>query len=115
MRHILIVEDDPYVLDVLQTTLELEYHVSSANSVGEALAFLRTSHVDIVLVDSVLPDGRGNDVASFAARAGTAVVSMSGYPEEMVDLERGAQRHLCKPFGVKLLLTAVEHALHERG
>ena len=71
--------------------------------------------MDVVLVDSILPDGRGYEVARSAARVGTAVISMSGYPEEMAGLELSEQHHLCKPFGVKLLLTTVEHALHERG
>ena len=40
--HILIVEDEPLVVEVLQATLDTEYRVSSVNTVGEALAFLRT-------------------------------------------------------------------------
>ena len=54
--HILIAEDDPLVVDVMVAALELDYRVSSVNTVGAALAFLRTSHVDLVLVDTVLPD-----------------------------------------------------------
>jgi DNA-binding response OmpR family regulator len=49
--HILVVEDEPSVLEVLQATLEESYRVSSVGTVGEACAFLRTSHVDLVLVD----------------------------------------------------------------
>ena len=64
--HVLIVEDDPLIVDVVVASLELEYRVSSVNTVGAALAFLRTSHVDVVLIDSVLPDGRGAEVARFA-------------------------------------------------
>jgi DNA-binding NarL/FixJ family response regulator len=64
--HLLIVEDEPLVTDVLRETLEVEYCVSCAKTVAEAFALLRTSHIDIALVDSVLPDGRGGDVAEFA-------------------------------------------------
>ena len=70
--HILIVEDDPFIVEVLTAMLELDYSISSANSVGEALAFLRTSHVDVVLVDMVLPDGRGAEVACVAEGVGAA-------------------------------------------
>ena len=76
--------------------MEWAYRVSRVNTVGEALSVLQTCHVDVVLVDSVLPDGRGIDVAGFASRAGTAAVSMTGHPEEMADLERGTQWHLFK-------------------
>ena len=64
--HILIVEDDPLIVDVMVASLELEYRVSSVNTVGAALAFLRTSHVDVVLIDKILPDGRGTEVACLA-------------------------------------------------
>ena len=86
--HILIVEDEPMIVEVLQAMLELEYRVSSVNTVDEALAFLRTSHVDAVLLDNVLPDGRGTEVACFADTLGTAVIEMSGYPEVMDDMQR---------------------------
>ena len=51
--HILIVEDDPLIVDVMVASLESDYRVSSVNTVGAALAFLRTSHVDVVLIDNV--------------------------------------------------------------
>ena len=47
--HILIVEDDPLVVDVIAVSLSRDYRVSSVNTVGAAIAYLRTSHVDVVL------------------------------------------------------------------
>ena len=41
----LIVEDDPATVEILISILGSQYQVSSANTVAEALAFLRTSHV----------------------------------------------------------------------
>jgi uncharacterized protein (DUF4415 family) len=35
--HVLIVEDEPLIVEVLQGALELEYRVSSANTAGQAL------------------------------------------------------------------------------
>ncbi len=110
--HILIVEDEPLIVEVLQGTLELEYRVSSASTVGEALAFLRTAHVDVVLVDRVLPDGFGAEVARVAETCGAAVIEMSGYPQDMDDLQRSQRLYLCKPFGPSALLSAIENVLH---
>ena len=110
--HILVVEDEPFVLDALQTTLETEYRVSSAGTVEEAHAILRTSHVDIALIDSVLPDGRGAEVAVFAERTGTPVIEMTGYAPEHVGLDASDRQHLFKPFGANVLLSTVWHALH---
>ena len=109
--HVLIVEDEPLIVEVLQGALELEYRVSSASTAGQALAFLRTSHVDVVLVDSVLPDGRGAEVARVAETFGAAVIGMSGYPQDMDDLQRSQRIYLCKPFGPGALLSAIESAL----
>jgi len=110
--QILIVEDEPLIVEVLQGTLEAKYRVSSANTVREALAFLWTSHVDAVLLDCVLPDGRGAEVARVARAHGAVVIEMSGYPEVMDDLERSYRPHLCKPFGPEALLSALESALN---
>ena len=109
--HILIVEDEPLIVEVLQATLELDYRVSSVNSVGEALAFLRASHVDAVLLDNVLPDGRGTEVACFADQLGAAVIEMSGYPEVMDDMQRSRRPHLFKPFNADALLSTLKSSL----
>ena len=109
--HILIVEDDPLVMDVMVASLESDYHVSSVNTVRAALAFLRTSHVDVALIDKILPDGRGTDVACLASNIGAVVIEMSGYPQEMDHLEHSAHLHLLKPFGIQALLSTIENAL----
>jgi DNA-binding response OmpR family regulator len=109
--HILIVEDEPLVLDALQTTLETEYRVSSVRTVFEAHAILRTSHIDVALIDSVLPDGRGAEVTVLAERAGAAVIEMTGYSPEYVGLDARDRQYLFKPFGAHVVLSAVEHAL----
>jgi DNA-binding response OmpR family regulator len=100
-------------VDVLVASLESDYRVSSVSTVGTAIAFLRTSHVDVVLVDAVLPDGWGTEVARLASDLGVAVIEMSGYPHVMDDLERSERLHLLKPFGVWALLSAIGNALQK--
>jgi DNA-binding response OmpR family regulator len=112
--HVLIVEDEPLIVDVLEETLEQEYRVSSATTVGQALALLQSAHVDVVLVDSVLPDGSGAEVARVAETLGATVIGMSGYPDDMDNQQRSQRLYLCKPFGPGALLSAVESALHNR-
>jgi DNA-binding response OmpR family regulator len=112
--HILVVDDEPLVIEVLAATLESKYRVSSAHTVADAIAFLRTSHVDLVLVDSNLPDGRGTDVAAFAGECGATVVEMSGDPPERTGDDRIARAQLCKPFRMQTVLSTVEDALRRR-
>ena len=111
--HILIVEDDPLIVDIMVASLELEFHVSSVNTVAAALAYLRTSHVDVALIDKILPDGRGTEVAVSPSNIGAVVIEMSGYPQEMDHLEHSAHLHLLKPFGIQALLSTIENALHK--
>jgi DNA-binding NtrC family response regulator len=113
--HVLIVEDEPLIIEVLQGTLESEYRVSSAGTVGQALALLRTAHVDAVLLDSVLPDGPGVEVACAAEALGAVVIEMSGYPAVIGDLQRSARRFLRKPFGAESLFSTIADALHDSG
>ena len=110
--HVLIVEDEPLIVEVLHGILESKYRVSSAYTIREALAFLRTSHVDVVLLDSILPDGRGIEVSSVAEANGAVVIEMSGYPQEMYDLQRSNRIFLCKPFGPEVVLSTIENAIH---
>ena len=111
--HVLVVEDEPLVLDVIQATLEDSYRVSSAGTVEEANAILRTSHIDVVLIDNVLPDGRGADVAIVAEEVGVTVIKMTGYSLENVDQDASGRPHLFKPFTLNTLLSTVESALHD--
>ena len=109
--HILIVEDDPLVLDALRTMLETEYRVSSACTVEEAHAILRTSHIDLALIDTVLPDGR-DVVCRFAEKVGAAIIEMTGDPQEHIGLVASGHQHLFKPFVADVLLATVGDALH---
>jgi DNA-binding NtrC family response regulator len=112
--HILVVEDDPLVLDTLQMTLEGMHRVSLARTMEQACAVLRTSHVDVALIDRVLPDGRGSEVAVIAEAAGAAVIEMTGYPPESVGLDARERPYLMKPFQVDVLLSTVADLLHDR-
>lgn len=113
-RHILLVEDEPSVLDVLQTTLEESYRVSSVGTVTDACEFLRTSEVDLVLVDWGLPDGHGDVVASYAETRSVAAIIMSGYASGMDERQNNTWPYLMKPFGLKTLSATVSAVLEHR-
>jgi CheY-like chemotaxis protein len=62
--HILIVEDDRDLLEVLKFVLEEEgYRVSTANDGAEALAIAASGKVSLVLLDVTMPDIDGIEVA----------------------------------------------------
>jgi CheY-like chemotaxis protein len=109
--HVLVVEDEPLVREALHETLQAQYDVSCASTVGEACEFLGRSRVDLVLVDSILPDGHGDDIATIADTLGVPTIAMSGYPPE---IDRPDRPHLMKPFKANLLFSTIEAAIRMR-
>ena len=63
MARILIVDDDPLVVDSLRQVIEKTGHESaSAASVSSALEAVRSRPFDIILCDVRMPDGSGLDI-----------------------------------------------------
>ena len=109
--HLLIVEDECSIIEVLVAALETSYRISSACNVADSIAILRTSHIHVALIDHVLPDGRGSEVANVADELGVVVIEMSGHPKFRWDLEQSRHLQLFKPFRLNELLSTLELAL----
>jgi len=107
--HVLIVEDEPAIAEVLVAALESHYRLSTVGTVGDATAVLRTTHIDLALIDHLLPDGHGSAVARVAAELGVPVIEMTGLPNSARLLPEHLR--LCKPFGLQELFDKVEHTI----
>ena len=111
-QHILLVEDDPDLLLLLTEVLEDEgYRVSGASRRQQARAALRKGDVDLLIADSVLRGGNGDDVAKAASRRGLPIIMMSGEPERIARLSGGPLPFLPKPFRAAVLLRLVRQLL----
>jgi two-component system, OmpR family, response regulator len=109
--HILVVEDDTLVAEVVVEALEPTYQTTHADTCAGALASLRKGGIDAILLDCTLPDGVDPALLAEADEAGVAVVVMSGHPE-LAERIAGAKRtFLLKPFLLDALLDAVERAV----
>ena len=87
--HILIVEDDGDLLEVLKFVLEDEgYTVSAANSGAEALSMIERNDPILVLLDVAMPDMSGIEVAKrLRADPRTSSIRLAlhtGRPEQQV-------------------------------
>ena len=111
-QHILLVEDDPDLLALLTEVLEdAGYRVSGATQRQAARAALRKGDVDLLIADSVLRGGNGDDVAKAAGRRGLPVIMMSGEPDRIARLTGGPIPFLQKPFRAAALLRLVRGLL----
>ena len=117
--NILIVEDDWRTAELLEELLDTGPHrVTSVSTGEEGLAVLRSSEVDLVVLDVMLP---GRDGYSICAEIRTfssvriLMLSARGSAEDRIDgLRLGADDYLAKPFHAQELLARVE-ALSRRG
>lgn len=117
---ILVVDDDPYVLDSLSSILrEHGYAVAKARSGGAAAALLERSEVDVVLTDINMPGMSGIDLLGkiHALDPELPVILMTGYPDLDVavdGIKKGAFDFIGKPYKCESLIHAVEKAVRHR-
>ena len=113
-EHILIVDDNLEVCEVMQAALiEQGYDVTCAASCQEAHQVLQRQPVDLALVDLLMPGTPGVVVAQEVAASGAAVVLMTGaLDEELPDHLKFTV--LRKPFRLEVLRDTVHCALAER-
>ena len=114
--RILVVDDEPQILRALQTSLRAAgYEVESAGDAAGALAAAAAHPPDAIILDLVLPDGTGTEVAR-RLREWTNVpillLSVVGDDHEKVAaLDAGADDYVTKPFSVDELLARLRAAL----
>lgn len=117
--RILTVDDAPATLEVLRRQLSPKgYQVFAAPGVCEAVKFLATNAVDLVITDLKMPGPDGMDLVRHVRQnlPDTEVMIITGYASLASAVEAvksGAQEYLAKPFTETELLEAVEHALEK--
>ena len=109
MKHILVIDDDVHIGNMLEETLEREgYQVSRAYSGTEALLVLQAGKPDLVLLDLMLPGLGGEEV--LPRLSGIQVIVMSakaGVEDKVTLLLGGAADYVTKPFDMKELLARI--------
>lgn len=114
--HVLVVEDDPDVLEVTAGALAYAgYQVTTAAGTLEGLAALNQHLPDLVLTDLMMPDGSGHEIIR-GARAlpeRPPVIVMTGMGISARDdaLAAGARELLPKPFSMAQLLETIASAV----
>lgn len=113
MSRIVVVEDEPILARLLGRILSAAGHtVTVAGTAAVALNTIRTVDPQLILLDLVLPDGRGEDILAELMRSRPAsrvlvLSSMTQVATRVGVLEGGAVDFLAKPFANAELLARV--------
>ena len=109
MKHILIVDDDIHISNMLFEVLtKQEYKVSRAYSGTEALLFLSMEKPDLILLDLMLPGLSGEEVLEKIKDLPTIIVSAKEDMDNKVNLLMGgAADYVTKPFDMNELLARI--------
>jgi two-component system, OmpR family, KDP operon response regulator KdpE len=119
-EEILVVDDEPQFLRALQTNLRgAGYKVATAASAEEALTSAGLRPPEAVILDLLLPDGRGTDVTRELRRwTAVPIIVVSAVGEEaekIAALDAGADDYVTKPFAIGELLARLRAVLRRVG
>lgn len=117
--RILIVDDDPDILDVLEITLGKEdYEILKARDGEEALRVIKSKPLDLVLLDYALPKMNGKEVCMEIKKdillRHLPIIMVTGKGEvsdKVGGLDAGADDYIVKPFDPKEMLARIRMIL----
>jgi two-component system OmpR family response regulator len=119
--HILLVDDDPGILDLLSKYLRNQgFEITEASSIGEFRTKLATLSPDMVVLDIMLPDGSGLDTCRDLRQSGvkTPIILLTAVTDEVdriLGLEFGADDYIGKPFNPRELVARIRAVLRRVG
>lgn len=121
--HILVVEDERDLADLLVYNLQRVGYAATVAATGRsALDAVTRQHPDLILLDVMLPEISGTEIAGrLRAEPTTAAIPIvmltakGEEADEIVGLKVGADDYVTKPFSMKVLLARVEAILRRTG
>ncbi len=122
MTKLLIVDDEPFTVDMLQTFLQLNgFETFGAFNGEDGLVLVKVEQPEVVILDLMLPDIEGYEVCqrirNFPDSAALPVVILSARAEAASKeraMAAGADAYLVKPVQFPQLLTEVNRLLTEK-
>jgi len=118
--HILIVDDEAAIRDMVRMALEMDgFTVSDASNAHQASSILEQENIDLILLDWMMPGISGIDFASRLRREGNyhvGIIMVTAKDDEndlIRGLDVGADDYIRKPFSTKELISRM-HAVLRR-
>jgi len=116
MQKILVVDDEPNIIELAKMYLERDgYQVEGVGTGNDALSGQSALNPDLIILDLMLPDVDGFEVCrQMRARSSVPILMLTARREDVdkiVGLELGADDYLTKPFNPRELVARVKAIL----
>ncbi|TDR23707.1 response regulator [Marinicella litoralis] len=118
-HHILIVEDEENLAELMRDYLHQESYQVSVLFSGEGVeSFIQQNKVDVVLLDLMLPEKNGIEICRDVRKFSDVPIIMTTARVEEIDrilgLEIGANDYVCKPYSPRELVARVKVQLRSQ-
>ena len=121
VKKILIADDEPDILEIIQYNLQSEgYEVATAKNGNEAIDMAKRINPDLIILDIMMPGRNGIEVCTLLrmqpAFKDTLIIFLTALSDEGTEvkgLESGADDYITKPVSPKVLVSKV-NALFRR-
>lgn len=116
--RVLVVDDEHSILDAVSTALRYEqFDVATASTGRSALDALRAGPVDLVVLDVMLPDLDGLEVARRMRDEGITtpilfLTAKTGLDDKARAFDLGADDYVAKPFSLAEIVMRVRAEMH---
>jgi CheY-like chemotaxis protein len=120
MPKILVIDDDPYILETIELILKnINYNVELASTGTQALNLIKKEDFDLVIIDINLPDIKGDEITRFIKerKKDTCIVLMTGYEPLLDDVIRekmDVEDILVKPIDPEDLIKLTKKSIIKR-
>lgn len=114
MKKILIVEDEVHINDILCKALISDgYTIKSAFNGEEALDFVESFKPNLVLLDVMLPDASGFDLAKTISKTSYVIMvtAKGDISDKLMGMGLGADDYITKPFDIREVKMRVKMVL----
>ena len=117
MKNILMIEDDPNILELVEIHLkDIHCTTTTANNGEAGIRHALTNSFDLIILDITLPDIDGVEICRIlrAEKISTPIIMLTARTEEIdkvIGLETGADDYLTKPFSIRELMARVKAIL----
>jgi len=120
LKQILIVDDEQQMLDLIALYLSpLGYHCKKINSAIDALLYLESNPVDLILLDLMMPDMDGWEACIEIKKYwDTPIIMLTARTDKkdvVKGLNTGADDYISKPFDGEELVARIEAVLRRKG